>query len=212
MSSGNGVAVGQGPSLGSIFFIVGICGILAIGLSCASLTFMMKNAEMLVQMALLFSIVTSVFMGLVGFMSGNLLMGVLGLVAGVAGCCYAFFVWNRIPFVAANLRTALSAVKSNLGLFVLALCMTVVGMGWSVLWFVGLGNALAASSLGTVFVLFLSYYWTHEGEPYLAPCAPTSRFLHGTLPNATSYSVLAAVLRNMVHVTSAVSHGVCSVA
>lgn len=180
-NQGGGNARGGG-TYGGVFFVVGVTGFLSIALSCASLSFMMKNAEMLVQSALIFSVATSFFMGVVGFFTGNLLMGVIGLAAGVVGCCYAYFVWGRIPFAAANLKTALAAVKCNLGLFVLALGMSAIGMGWSVLWFMGVGTALSSNSLPVVFLLFLSYYWTHE------------------------------VLRNTVHVTSAVSQILTSTA
>lgn len=84
-------------------------------------------------------------------------------------------MWKRIPFAAANLKTALLAVKANLGLFAVALIVSAIAMGWSTLWFLGFGTALQTESLVVVFLLFLSYYWTHE------------------------------VLRNTVHVTTAVS-------
>lgn len=176
IGSGQGAQMQGGGSYGNVFFVVGVCGFLAIGLSCASISFMMKNAKVLVQSALIFSVAMSFFMGVLGFFTGNLLMGVLGLVGGVIGCCYAYFVWSRIDFAAVNLKTALKAVKSNLGLFVLAFGMSVLGMAWSTIWFLGVGNALSSNSLPVVFLFFLSYYWTHE------------------------------VLRNTVHVTSAVSN------
>ena len=168
---------GGGSGYGGVFYVAGVCGALAVGLSTAALSFMMKNAKLLVESALIFSVATSFCMGVVGFMAGNLIMGAIGLVAGVVGCCYAYVVWRRIPFAAANLKTALSAVKSNLGLFLVALVVSGVAMGWSVLWFLGFGTALQTDSLVVVFFLFLSYYWTHE------------------------------VLRNTIHVTTAVSVG-----
>jgi len=173
IGTGQGGNVQQGGGYGGVFFVAGVCGALAVGLSCASLSFMVKNAQLLVESALMFSVATSFFMGVMGFMAGNLIMGVIGLVAGAVGCCYAYFVWKRIPFAAANLKTALSAVKANLGLLAVALVVSVVAMGWTVLWFLGFGTALQTDSLIVAFFLFLSYYWTHE------------------------------VLRNTVHVTTA---------
>jgi hypothetical protein len=180
LATGNGTDMsnnnnnGYSTSYGGVYTVVGVGGFLAIGLSCASLSFMIRNAQMLVQSALMFSIATSLFMGVVGFLTGNLLMGIIGLASGLIGCCYAYFVWKRIPFAAANLETALSAVKVNMGLLVLALLMSVAAMGWSILWVLGVGSALNSDSLFIVFLLFLNYYWTHE------------------------------VLRNTVHVTTAV--------
>jgi hypothetical protein len=40
------------------------------------------------------------------------------------GLCYARIVWPRIPFAAANLKTALTAVKDNMGLVVATLFST----------------------------------------------------------------------------------------
>ena len=160
-------------AFGGVFTIVLVCGSLAVGLACASLKFMLKNAELLVQAALFFSVATSFFMGIIGFMAGNLIMGVIGMVAGAIGCCYAYFVWHRIPFAAVNLQTALQAIKSNMGLLAVALAVSGVAMAWSILWFLGLGQALGSQSLFVAFLLFVNYYWTHE------------------------------VLRNTVHVTTA---------
>jgi Plasma-membrane choline transporter len=68
----------------------------------------------------------------------------------------------RIPFAAANLSTALSAVQSNMGLTFVALIMLVLALVWSLLWFVGLGGAVSSSNGGIVFLLLVSYYWVHQ--------------------------------------------------
>ena len=163
MGTGQTAANAGGTTvMGGVLAVVGVCGFLAIGLTSASLSFMSRNAEALVQAALVFSVATSFFMGVVGLLSGNWLMGVLGCAAGAIGVCYAYFVWKRIPFAAANLRTALQAVRSNMGLMVVALGVTAVAMAWSTLWFTGVGQSLQSESLAVVFLLFLSYYWTHE--------------------------------------------------
>ena len=68
-------------------------------------------------------------------------------------------VWSRIPFAAANLNTALTAVRSNLGLTVVAYAMLALAFGWIAIWSVGLGEALSASSGAVVFLLLVSFYW-----------------------------------------------------
>jgi hypothetical protein len=88
--------------------------------------------------------------------------GCLGLLSFVIGICYAGAVWVRIPFAAANLNTALTAVKANMGLTVIAYLVMFLGLGWSILWFTGLGGALSSSNGGLLFLLFLSYYWTNQ--------------------------------------------------
>ena len=162
-SSGNGVELnGSSIALGNVTFITGICGAVAVGLCTVGLNFMMNNAEQLVQAALIFSVLTSLAMALLGLMTGNLILAILGGISFLIGCCYAYMVWARIPFAAVNLKTALSGVKKNLGLVLLAYIVIAIAFGWSLLWFLGLGNAFSETNLFVVFLLFLSYYWTHQ--------------------------------------------------
>lgn len=71
-------------------------------------------------------------------------------------------MWPRIPFAAANLNTALTAVKANMGLTVIAYFMMVLALGWTIFWFMGVGDALTSSNGGILFLLFVSYYWTFQ--------------------------------------------------
>jgi hypothetical protein len=86
----------------------------------------------------------------------------LGLFSFAVGICYAKVVWPRIPYAAANLNTALTAVRQNMGLTVVAYLFLTLAFGWSIFWFLGLGDALAGSKLPVVFLLFVSYYWVHQ--------------------------------------------------
>jgi len=147
-------AEGGGASLsGNIIFLVGITGVAALALSVGALTFMMNHAESLVQTALIFSVVTSLAVGILGFMIGSIMMGVVGLISFAVGICYAKIVWPRIPFAAANLNTALTCVKSNLGLSAVSFAFTAAAFGWSILWFMGVGGALEGSNSAVLFVL-----------------------------------------------------------
>ncbi|GAX23711.1 hypothetical protein FisN_12Hh288 [Fistulifera solaris] len=147
---------------GGIIFTVSVTGVASVGFSIAALSFMMKNAESLVQTALYFSVASSLAVGIVGFMAGSILMGVLGLVSFAIGICYARMVWSRIPFAAVNLKTALSAVQQNLGLTGISFVFTGLAFVWTLLWFLGLGNYLEGENLAMIFFLFLSYYWVHQ--------------------------------------------------
>lgn len=153
---------GGGGDYNGVIWMVGMTAVVAIGVSCASLSLMMKYPQALVKTALIFTVAMSLAMAIMGFMTGQMWFGILNLVAFAISVCYAKLVWYRIPFAAANLNTALTAVKSNSGLTFIAVFMLVVALGWSVLWFVGLGQALSSSSGGIVFLLLVSYYWVHE--------------------------------------------------
>jgi hypothetical protein len=123
---------------------------------------MMRYTTELVKIALVFSVIMSAVVGILGFMSGQLMMGIMGLAMFAIGICYAKAVWPRIPFAAANLNTALTGVKANMGLTVVAYLMMILAFGWSMLWFIGLGEALSSSDSITLFFLLLSYYWVHQ--------------------------------------------------
>ena len=153
LQSSGGVSSG---AYGGIIFTVSVTGVTALGLSLTALSFMMQNAESLVQTALFFSVASSLAVGIVGFIAGSMLMGILGIVSFAIGICYARAVWSRIPFAAVNLKTALTAVQQNLGLTGIALVLTGLAFVWTLLWFMGLGNYLQGNNLVVVFFLVRS--------------------------------------------------------
>lgn len=162
-SSGKGADVQYSSSWNDVIFVGGVAALVALALSTLALRFMMNNAETLIQMALIFSLIMNLCLALVAFASGNMIVGVLGLIGFAIGCCYAFAVWSRIPFAAVNLKTALASVRANMGLTFVAYVVMALAFVWSILWFMGVGSLLNdQNSLVVVFFLFLSYYWTHE--------------------------------------------------
>ena len=138
-----------------VIFTVGVTGLTSLVLSSAALTFMMKNTEILVQTSLLFSVGSSLAIGILGFMTGSMLMGALGLISFAVGIWYTKVVWPRIPFAATNLKTALTAVQANSGLLVTSFGFTLLAFVWTVLWFLGVGASLSTQNL-VVVSLFVS--------------------------------------------------------
>jgi len=53
---------------------VGVTGLTAVGLSLMTSSFMMKHTESLVQVALIFSVISTGVMGVFGFLVGNVLL------------------------------------------------------------------------------------------------------------------------------------------
>jgi hypothetical protein len=153
---------GDGSDYSGVIWCTLMCGLVAVGLSTVALGFMFKFAMELVKTALIFSVVSSLVIGVMGLTSGNMLMTVLGFLSFAIGCCYAYFVWGRIPFAASNLRTALTAVQANMGLAVVAYFFMFVAFGWSIWWVVGLSSALVNVGQGIIFLFLVSYYWTHQ--------------------------------------------------
>ena len=80
--------------------------------------------------------------------------------------CYAYAVWNRIPYAASNLRTALTAVRLNMGLVVVAYAFMVLAFGWTLLFFMGFGNSLQQASYPVLFCWLVSFYWVHQVLQY----------------------------------------------
>ena len=68
-------------------------------------------------------------------------------------------MWERIPFAAANLKTALTSVKSNRGLVVTAFLFLVLALVWSLFWSIAAGGLLSNSGEFTLFLTFVSYFW-----------------------------------------------------
>lgn len=111
---------GGGGSAGLVMF-TGVTGAAALGLGVAAMGVMKTHAEALVKAALIFSVGFSLAMGVLGFMTGSMMMGIMGLASFAIGCCYAYMVWSRIPFAAVILKTSLTAVQANMGLVLLSL-------------------------------------------------------------------------------------------
>jgi hypothetical protein len=153
---------GIGSTYNGVIWLVGVTAVTSIGIGSAALGLMMRYTTALVKISLVFSVIMSALVGILGLMSGQMLMGIMGLAMFAIGICYAMAVWPRIPFAAANLNTALTGVKANMGLTVVAYLMMILAFGWSMLWFIGLGEAFSSSNSITLFFLLLSYYWVHQ--------------------------------------------------
>eukprot|EP00979_Chaetoceros_neogracilis_P004359 scaffold773_cov218-Chaetoceros_neogracile.AAC.2 len=152
---------GNTGTFGSIIYFVSVCSIFSVGLSTVSLGFMIKFSRQLVQIALYFYIGFSFLLMVIMFMAASMLMGGLFALSFAFSICYARAVQSRIPFAAANLTAALTAVKANVGLTMVAYIFMFVGFGYSIAW-TTISNAVLNTYPGMAFFLFLSFYWTHQ--------------------------------------------------
>ena len=82
-------------------------------------------------------------------------------------CSDAYSVWNRIGFAAANLTTALTAVRANKGLVVTAFGCLVIALIWSLWWSIAAAGILNELGEGTLFFTLLSYFWVRS-VPFLS--------------------------------------------
>lgn len=86
---------GGGSNYNGVIWMVGFLAVLSIGISCASLGFMMRYPTELVKSALIFSVGMSGAMAVLGFMTGQVWVGLFGLLSLAIGVCYAKAVWQR---------------------------------------------------------------------------------------------------------------------
>lgn len=145
-----------------IYYLVGITAVSTIALGSATLQFMMKFPVQLVQGSLVITVLLSGVIAILGLMSGQAVAAIVGGFFFAIGVCYAKAVWPRIPFAAANLNTALTAVKANMGVTIIAYGMILLAFGWSILWFIGMGDSLSSDNSAVVFLLVVSFYWVQQ--------------------------------------------------
>jgi hypothetical protein len=153
---------GNGSDYTGLAICVVVCGAVAIGLATLALSFMYIFASAMVKISLIFSVLSSALIGVLGAMTGDVLLIVMGFAGFLIGMCYAKLVWPRIPFASANLRTALTAVKQNMGLAVVAYFFCFVAFAWSVFWVVGLTSSMMTIGQGIIFLYLVSFYWVHQ--------------------------------------------------
>ena len=111
-----------------------ICLIVSPILAVAAFWQMYNHAIVLIQGSLLFGIVLNLLVAIMCLIvepTGAIVPGFFALVL----MCYAKSVWHRIPFAAANVRTAATVVKANLGMAVLGLVGIPLNAAWWCLWF-----------------------------------------------------------------------------
>ena len=158
-----------------MFIMITVAIAAGIAFSTLSLTLLMKFAEPLIKVSILMNVFIGVVMALIGLIKGLPEFLMLGLLVFTFASCYAYFVWNRIPFAATNLVTATTSVKSNIGVTFFAWIAIVVGGLWLVFWSITsyatifiLGQCDVAGycqkdvNIMIIFLLLISLYWTQQ--------------------------------------------------
>lgn len=155
---------GQASTVGltNLISLVAIGAIVSTILSSVSIALMARYPTEMVKAGLITSVALTGAMAILFILSGNLLPALFGAFFFAITLCYVKQVWRRIPFAAANLKTALSAVQSNLGLAVVAYLIMAVAFVWLGFWTAGILGSLDSSNGATVFLFLVSCYWTYE--------------------------------------------------
>jgi len=159
----------------AVMVILAVSGVAGFVLSSLAMLFLMRFAEGLIKMALIFNVVVSAVMAIVALIGGVVGMAVMfgmGFFFSIYYCC---IVWSRIPFAASNLITATTAVRANMGLAFFAYSNLIVTFLWSFWWAIAfiatsyvLGGCDADGTCdndingGLVFGFLVSYFWTAQ--------------------------------------------------
>jgi hypothetical protein len=159
----------------SLILVLAFAGLAGLIISTISLTFMMNCAQQLIKTALFFNIFVTGAMLLLALLAGVLELAIMALIGLIISSYYTYVVWNRIPFAASNLITAVSAVRANIGLAFFAYTNLIVSFLWSILWsaafvstFFAVGGCDAEGNCENeingfaVFLFLVSYYWTAQ--------------------------------------------------
>ena len=157
-----------------LLYLSCISGAFAVVLSSLLLGAMSIFPRNFVQVALVVVITLSFVWGTVGIgLSPRNVVPVTGIIALALSVAYAFIVWDRIPFAAANLTTALSAIRTHPGLVLVAVASQILALGWSIYYcivVVGVYDSIRVGKLAVhhrvavlIYVLLgMSFYWTYQ--------------------------------------------------
>jgi hypothetical protein len=144
-----------------------ICLVIAPILAVAALWQMYNHALVLIQGSLIFGIVLNLVVTLLYLIvepTGAIVPAIFTIILA----CYAKAVWHRIPFAAANVRTAATVVKANLGMAVLSLAGIPLNAAWWYLWlyvtFMTSQSKWMSNQVTEVQVTDDTYQQTHEQE------------------------------------------------
>ena len=154
-----------------VLMIIFFSGILSIVFSAFAFMFMAVFAKQWIKMALRLAATLSIVLTLVGLIqAAQNFVPVLGLFATALTIAYAFMVWDEIPFVSANLYTALVACRSAFAIIGIAIVTQICALVWIAIYFltsIGLYNHFQEDSdldlkwhIWAYIGLGLSFNWT----------------------------------------------------
>jgi hypothetical protein len=158
----------------SLLYLSCISGALSVVLSSLLLAAMSIFPKNFVQVALVVVITLSFVWGTIGIgLSPKNIVPITGIIALAFSVAYAFIVWDRIPFAATNLASALSAIRSHSGIVLLAVCVQMMTLLWCIYFcivVVGVYDSIRLeklsvshqASVAIYLLLGASFYWTYQ--------------------------------------------------
>jgi hypothetical protein len=163
-------------SLWGLVWLTLLTSLMSLGIASASLKLLTRHAEQMIQISLIGSCFMFGFLFLTLLGDGAEELGFMLLLVLVLTALYAHSVWHSIPFAAANLNTALSAIQTNQGVCGIAYSVALMANVWVLIWGLAMTGAsfnhtsttckdgVCQSNLNFFVALFLilSYFWTAQ--------------------------------------------------
>jgi Plasma-membrane choline transporter len=163
----------------NVVALLSVTGFYACVVSYASFLLMLLLSRAVIQIMLVFSVVLALSWGMIGLsLDPYGAISILGFTSLLLTLGYSMFHWQRVPFAATNLNTALSALRCTVDVACLGFGGLVVSFAWSMTWtvaFIGVVNTLnsrdceeeachpriALNHVPVYIILFISYHWTN---------------------------------------------------
>jgi hypothetical protein len=156
----------------TVFEIVGFTGIYAALLSVLTVGLMVILARSLIQSSLVFTMVAALAWAIFGqVVEPYGIISILGFSALALTLAFTLWVWERIPFAATNMQTALFAICESSDVLLLGMGTLLVTCAWCLLWsmaFVGIVDAMKplsvsdfTSHVSVCLAMLASFCWTN---------------------------------------------------
>ena len=159
----------------TIWVILLVSGATSILVTSLAMSLMVALPTSMVKIALAFNLLVTIGACIAAFMVGAILVGAIAAIGVLFTIYYTCVVWKKIPFAASTLTTAITAVKSNMGLAFFAYNNLLVTFLWSLWWSIAflatvyvLGDCNAEGYCENdipgflVFSFLVSFYWTTQ--------------------------------------------------
>jgi Plasma-membrane choline transporter len=156
--------------------LLSVSGFFALVLAYVAFGLILVLSRAVIQIMLIFSVILALAWGVIGLsLDPYGAISVLGFAVLLQTLGYAIYHWQRVPFAATNLNTALSALRCTTDIAFLGFGCLLVSFAWIMTWsvaFIGIVNSLSRTGLGhnqhlelehiSVCILMLfSFHWTN---------------------------------------------------
>jgi Plasma-membrane choline transporter len=130
--------------------------------------------QFFIKVALIVTIVLAAVWMVFYFVTDKIVGGILSALFLVVAVWYTYAVWNRIPFATANLVTANTAVRANMGVTVYSVGFSLLGVLWAICWSVAYAgvsdatyscdanNVCSDPKIGILIVLFIAFFFVQQ--------------------------------------------------